>query len=67
MTAKQLAEIFKAQDRARMLTGQEQPRQEAFVTRYGDFDWDRYDKSLAAHNARRAQMVVLIGFHGLSH
>jgi hypothetical protein len=67
MTAKQLAEIFKAQDRARMLTGQEQPRQEAFVTRYGDVDWDRYDKSWAAYNARRAQMVVLIGFHGLSH
>jgi hypothetical protein len=54
MTAKQLAEIFKAQDRARMLTGQEQPRQEAFVTRYGDVDWDRYDKSWAAYNARRA-------------
>ena len=56
MTAKPLAEIFKAQDRARMLTGQEQPRQEAFVNGYGDVDWDRYDKSWAAYNARRAQL-----------
>jgi len=31
MTARQLAEIFKAKERARMLRGQEQPRQEAFV------------------------------------
>jgi hypothetical protein len=29
MTVKQLAEIFKAKDRARMLRGEEQPRQEA--------------------------------------
>jgi uncharacterized protein YjiS (DUF1127 family) len=28
MTVKQLAEIFKAKDRARMLRGEEQPRQE---------------------------------------
>jgi hypothetical protein len=31
MTVKQLAEIFKAKDRARMLRGEEQPRQEPFV------------------------------------
>ena len=67
MTAKQLAEMFKAQDRARMLTGQEQPRQEAFVARSGDVDWDGYDKSWAAYNAHNAQMVAPIGFHGLSH
>jgi hypothetical protein len=54
VTAKQLAEIFKAQDRARMLTGQEQPRQEAFVNGYGDVDWDRYDESWAAYKARHA-------------
>jgi hypothetical protein len=36
--------------------GQEQPRQEAFVNGYGDVDWDRYDKSWAAYNARRAQL-----------
>ena len=40
MTVKQLAEIFKAKDRARMLLGEEQPRQEAFVNGYGDVDWD---------------------------
>jgi hypothetical protein len=45
MNAKQLAEMFKAQDCARMLTGQDQPRQEAFVTPSGDVDWDRYDES----------------------
>jgi len=56
MTAKQLAEIFKAKERVRMLRGQEQPRQEAFVNGYGDVDWDRYDKSWAAYNARRAQL-----------
>ena len=37
--------MFKAQDCARMLTGQDQPRQEVFVTQSGDVDWDRYDKS----------------------
>ena len=52
MTVKQLAEIFKAKDRARMLRGEEQPRQEAFVNGYGDVDWDRYDESWAAYNAR---------------
>ena len=52
MTVKQLAEIFKAKDRARMLRGEEQPRQEA----YGDVDWDRYDKSWAAYNACHAQI-----------
>ena len=52
MTVKQLAEIFKAKDRARMLRGEEQPRQEAFVNGYGDVDWDRYDDSWAAYNAR---------------
>jgi hypothetical protein len=67
MTAKQLAEMVKAQDCARMLTGQEQPRQEAFVTQSGDVDWDRYDNSWAVYNARHAQMVDLIGCHGLSH
>ena len=67
MNAKQLAEMFKAQDCARMLTGQEQPRQEAFVTQSGDVDWDRYDKSWAVYNARHAQMVARIGCHGLSH
>jgi hypothetical protein len=51
MTAKPLAEIFKAQDRARMLTGQEQPRQEAFVNGYGDVDWDRYDESCSLFHA----------------
>jgi hypothetical protein len=56
MTVKQLAEIFKAKDRARMLRGEEQPRQEAFVNGYGDVDWDRYDKSWAAYNARHAQI-----------
>ena len=54
MTVKQLAEIFKAKDRARMLRGAEQPRQEAFVNGYGDVYWDRYDESWAAYNARRA-------------
>jgi|AmaraimetFIIA100_FD_contig_71_134071_length_242_multi_4_in_0_out_0_2 hypothetical protein len=52
MTVKQLAEIFKAKDRARMLRGEEQPRQEAFVNGYGDVDWHRYDESWAAYNAR---------------
>ena len=52
MTVKQLAEIFKAKDRARMLRGEEQPRQEAFVNGYGDVDWDRYDESWAAYDAR---------------
>ena len=51
MTVKQLAEIFKAKDRARMLRGEEQPRQEAFVNWYGDVDWHRYE-SWAAYNAR---------------
>jgi hypothetical protein len=55
MTVKQLAEIFKAKDRARMLRGEEQPRQEAFVNGYGDVDWDRYDESWTAYNARRLQ------------
>ena len=52
MTVKQLAEIFKAKDRARMLRGEEQPRQEAFVNGYGEVDWDRYDESWAAYDAR---------------
>ena len=56
MTVKQLAEIFKAKDRARMLRGEEQLRQEAFVNGNGDVDWDRYDKSWAAYNARHAQI-----------
>jgi hypothetical protein len=56
MTARQLAEIFKAKECARMLRGQEQPRQEAFVNGYGDVDWDHYDKSWAAYNARRAHL-----------
>ena len=56
MTVKQLTEIAKAKARARMLRGDEQPRQEAFVNGYGDVDWDRYDKSWAAYNARRAHL-----------
>ena len=56
MTVKQLAEMFKAKDRARMLSGEEQPRQEAFVNGYGDVDWDCYDESCAAYNARHAQI-----------
>ena len=58
MTVKQLAEIVKNKDRARMLRGQERPRQEAFVNGYGDVDWDLYDDSWAAYNARRAQIGV---------
>jgi hypothetical protein len=54
MTVKHLAEIFKAKDRARMLRGEEQPRQEAFVNAYGGVDWGRYDKAWAAYNGRRA-------------
>jgi hypothetical protein len=54
MTVKQLAEIFKVKDRARMLRGDEQPRQEAFVNGYGDVDWGRYDKAWATYNAHRA-------------
>ena len=57
MTVKQLAEIFKAKDRARMLRGEEQPRQEAFVNGYGDVDWDPMTSpgqhtTLATHNRR---------------
>jgi hypothetical protein len=55
MTVKQLAEVFKVKDRARMLRGEEQPRQEAFVSGYGDVDWDGYDESWTAYNARRLQ------------
>jgi hypothetical protein len=54
MTVKQLAEIAKAKDRARMLRGEEWPRQEAFVNWYGDVDWDLYHDAWAAYNARRA-------------
>ena len=54
MTVKQLAEIAKAKDRARMLRGEEWPRQEAFVNWYGDVDWDLYHGAWGAYNARRA-------------
>jgi hypothetical protein len=52
MTVKQLAEIAKAKGRTRMLRGEEGPRQEAFVNGYRDVDWDLYDDSWAAYNAR---------------
>jgi hypothetical protein len=56
MTVKQLAEIAKAKDRARMLRGEERPRQEAFVNGYGDVDWDLYDDSWAAYNASTGRL-----------
>jgi hypothetical protein len=52
MTVKQLAEIAEVKDSTRMLRGEERPRQEAFVNGYGDVDWDLYDDSWAAYNAR---------------
>ena len=56
MIVKQLAEIIKAKVRARMLRGEERPRQEAFVNGYGDVDCDLYDDSWAAYDARTARL-----------
>ena len=51
MTVKQLADIANAKDRARMLRGEERPRQGAFVNGYADVDRDLYDDSWATYNA----------------
>lgn len=67
MNAKQLAEMFKAQDCARMLTRPRPAppgsvRYPVWRCRLGPLR-----QILAVYNARRAQMVDLIGCHGLSH
>ncbi len=54
LTATQVAEMFRAQDMGRMLEGKEEPRQEAFVMRNGEVDWDRYDQARNRYNSRRA-------------
>jgi hypothetical protein len=64
MTVKQLAEIFKAEDCARMLRGEEQPRQEAFVNGYGDVDWGRAHARRALQSRLGALIQVFVPFQG---